>query len=441
MAGMKPIRDWLPPFSPGRLGLLGLALALVLGVVLRLVWVNDMEYKEDEAWTFARTQQIGRTEPLTWRGMPSSAGFDHPGLSLWIFLGLAKVFAVHEPTQLARAVQLVNLAALLLLVGFAFHSVPAEEREPWLWAAALASVNPMAVLFQRKIWLPSILPIFSLAFLACWWHRRRAGPAFLWGLLGACMGQIQLTGFFFAAGFVVWVLLFDRKSVAWGSWLVGSLLGALPLIPWLRYVVAYFGEHHTTATFRWYYVFRFRFYELWATEPFGFGLPYAIGADFDDFLTYPHFGGRPTYLVGALHGLLIGIWLLLLLRGGYLLWRDRRRWAVRLIGRSSPTAFTLSAALWGFGTILTLTALTVQRHYLLILFPLTFVWVARLALAGSEDRPASLRRGRAVLAVLCAAQLLLSAGFLDYIHVNRGAVYGDYGVAYGAQDQPGVCPP
>ena len=65
---------------------IGLVGALIVGAVLRLVWVMDMEYKGDEAWIFDRTQQVGRTEPFRWVGMRSSLRFRSPGMHIWVFL-------------------------------------------------------------------------------------------------------------------------------------------------------------------------------------------------------------------------------------------------------------------------------------------------------------------------------------------------------------------
>ena len=48
----------------------------------------------------------------------------------------------------------------------------------------------------------TVLPLFSLAMLAGWWHRRRRWGAFLWGIAGTLLGQVHLTGFVFAAAFV-----------------------------------------------------------------------------------------------------------------------------------------------------------------------------------------------------------------------------------------------
>jgi len=64
------------------LALVTLAWALLAGAGLRLVWVDDMEFKADEVWTFQQTQQAGRTAAFPWRGMPSSHGMENPGLSV-----------------------------------------------------------------------------------------------------------------------------------------------------------------------------------------------------------------------------------------------------------------------------------------------------------------------------------------------------------------------
>ena len=270
-----------------------LAGAVLLGAALRLVWVSDIEYKGDEVWTFERTQHVGRTEPLPWLGMPSSALLRNPGMSLWVFVILARVFGVQDPHAPARAVQLLSIAAILVLLAFALRWVPPEEREPWLWAVALVAVNPLVVLFHRKIWPPSVLPIFSLAMLAGWWRRDSLWGAFLWGLVGMWLGQIHVSGFFFAAGFLAWALLFAQRRVSWPSWLAGSCLGALPMLPWLYYLATAYGQRSATALdpTRW---LELRFWIRWVTEPVGLSLEYSLGGHFRDFLGYPLGHGRPT---------------------------------------------------------------------------------------------------------------------------------------------------
>jgi hypothetical protein len=422
------------------LWLIGLCGAIVVGAGLRLIWGKDIEYKGDEAWTFERTQAVGHTEPFPWVGMQSSAAVPNPGMSVWVFLVLGKLFQAQDPAALARTVQVVNIAALVLLVVFALRVVPPRDREIWLWAAALVALNPFAVLFQRKIWPPSVLPLFTVIMLAGWWYRRRRWGAFTWGLVGACVGQIHMSGFIFAGAFAGWTVLFHRRRVAWGSWLAGNLIGAIPLAPWLISLMATAGDGAGAST-EFTHILEARFWSRWVTEPFGLGLRYSLGKDFADFLRYPVLGGHATYLVALLHGCLLVAAVVLLARAAARLWTERCHLRVLWIGKHSPTAFVQNAALWGFGILVTASTLMCQRHYLIITFPLMFVWVARLALVHPGGFPRSdergcLRRGRNLLATLCVAQGLLTFQFLGYIHANQRAIAGDYGTPLKAQGAP-----
>jgi hypothetical protein len=379
-----------------------------------------MEYKADEAWTF----EHARAGELGWVGMPSSVDVPNPGLSLWVFTGLRRLSGADDPPALVRAVQWANCLALVLLVAFAWRCVARGEREAWLWAAALVAVNPLAVLFHRKLWPPCVLPLFTLAMFWGWWRRGRLGPAFAWGLVGALLGQIHMAGFFFAGGFALWALLFDRRGVAWRGWLLGSVLGALPLLPWAAEVLAHPSDRPGNSG-RWLHALEGKFWVRWCTEPFGLGSEYTLGPQhFRDFLSYPHLAGRPTFGVAAAHVLIILAAAAVLLRAAAALWRDRRRLRERFVGRGSPTAFTQSAALWGFGLLLTVSAFSIHRHYMIVLFPLECLWVARLALGG--------RLGRGLLGGLWAAQLVVSASLLAYVHDTQ-RIRSEYGTTYRAQ--------
>ncbi|HEY7315311.1 MAG TPA: hypothetical protein VH643_38625 [Gemmataceae bacterium] len=411
--------------------ILGIILALLAGAGLRLIWPEDIEYKADEAWTF----QHSRDTALPWLGMPSSVDIPNPGMSVWVFVLLQRISGAADPPALARAVQFTNIAALILLVCFAVRCVPRGEREPWLWAAALVAVNPLAVLFHRKIWPPCVLPLLTLTMLYGWWYRRRRGPAFVWGLVGLCLGQIHMAGFFFAGGFFLWALLFDRpwrERVAWRSWLLGSSVGALPMIPWMLYLLTHPNEHPANPH-RWVHACEMKFWIRWFTESFGLGIDYTFGPYFREFQNYPLLAGRPTYLVGLLHWLLGGIALALLARAAVVLWRRRDRWRECWIGRDSASAFTQNAAFWGFGLLLTLSSFSIHRHYMIVLFPLEFLWVARLALTAGEQQPRAPRLGRALLLALCLAQFLVSANMLGYIHSRQNFAGTEYGIPYGAQ--------
>ncbi len=411
--------------------ILGIVLALFAGAGLRLIWAEDIEYKADEAWTFEHS----RDGDLPWLGMPSSVDIPNPGMSVWVFVLLERLSGADDPPALARAVQITNVAALVLLVCFALRHVPRGEREAWLWAAALVAVNPLAVLFHRKIWPPCVLPLLTLAMLYGWWYRQRRVPAFVWGMVGVCLGQIHMAGFFFASGFVLWALLFDRpwrERVAWRSWLIGTALGTLPMLPWLIHLLTQ-PSARPINPHRWVHAFELKFWIRWFTESFGLGIDYTFGPYFREFLSYPLLAGRPTYLVGLLHWIVGGIALLMLGRAGISLWRRRDQWRDCWIGRESASAFTQNAALWGFGLLLTLSSFSIHRHYMIVLFPLEFLWVARLALATGGEHARSVRVGRVLLMSLWLAQFCISANMLAYVHTRQNFAGTEYGIPYGAQ--------
>src|SRR5205823_3004364 len=138
--------------------------------------------------------------------------------------------------HLVRGVQFLNCLALVALLLFAWHVVPPEEREWWLWTVALVCVNPCVVLFHRKIWPPSAMTIGLVALLVCWWRRERRWGAFGWGGLAALLFQVHVGMLVHAAALTAYTWLSDRRRVIWRWWLAGSLVGALPALPWLWYM-------------------------------------------------------------------------------------------------------------------------------------------------------------------------------------------------------------
>lgn len=406
-----------------------LVAVIVVGIALRLVWLDDIEYKADEAWTWRHALAAGRTEPISWVGMPTSAGPENPGMSLWVFIPLRWLGG--EPRDLALGVAWLSIAAIVVLVGFAWVRVPPAELEMWLWAGALYAVNPVSVLHHRKVWPPCVFPLLVSLFLACWWYRERRLGAFCWGALGSVVAQINLSAAFFAAGFALWSWLADRSRIAWKSWLAGSALASLPLVPWLLHVATVSTQPRLT-TLKWTRILEGKFALRWITEPFGLGLDHALGDDYIDFLRQPVVAGTPTWLVGVLHLVALLLGLIIAWRASMSLRRQRPGWREVLVPAGSPTGLACNAAFWGYGILLTLTCLPMHRQYMIIVYPIEMLWVAYAALSVTRGDGKSLRIGRQLLAGLVVAQLLLSASFLSYVHVKQ-VIHGDYGVALGSQ--------
>ncbi|MEO8874888.1 MAG: hypothetical protein ABI461_04810, partial [Polyangiaceae bacterium] len=278
----------------------------------------------------------------------------------------------------------------------------------------------------------SVLPIFCVLFLVGWMRRGRWEGAILWGLMGALLGQIHMSGFFFAFGFFAWEAALgwsrrDRPKTKWIGWVLGSMLGSITLVGWVKYVLS--GVDHGE---KWNLdeVLSGRFLRTWFSDGLGLGLDYSLGNHYADFLRYPLIGESKDYYPALyMHGAsfcagLIAVAAALVMVVRWLLADGSIRGAVR---SSSEVGHTLAAAFFGFGIALTFSGVHIFRHYLLVTFPLEWVSFAYLAFVATK-------RPRALLAVMWCAQLGLSATFLHYIHVNGGAVGADYGPAYSSQN-------
>jgi hypothetical protein len=395
-----------------------LALALLAGLALRFSFPNDIEYKGDERFMFQTGQAFLKNPVLPLLGMGSGIGIRNPGMSVWIFDWLSEAFRVRTPQELARAVQCLDTLGLLALALFAFKILPPAEREPWRWATVLAAVNPFAVLFQRKIWAQSTLPFFGILFWIAWYFRHKRLGAFFWGLLGACLGQVHMSGFFFAGGVFLWTFLKDR-AVKWGAWAAGTCLGAVPLVYWARYVVS----AHPGNGFNWLYLLwplDPRYWFFWITDALGLGQNYSLKLpEYLDFMRYPLVAGHGTYLVAALHLLILFILGSIVFQG-----RQKNRDPQSVEGPETREAIRVS--FWGAGILMTLACFKIFRHYLIVTFPMEWVWFSSLGLRRGPW-------GARALMIVWIAQLLLSISFLGYIHVNNGDPQGDYGTVYHAQ--------
>jgi hypothetical protein len=416
----------LPIPKPG-FAATALVLSLLAGTGLRLAWGGDIEFKGDERLIFEETQRFRAEGTWPVASLPTSNGIRNPGGAYWPFDLLAGLFGAVSPPDLARLVQLTNLLAFVGFAAFVWRCVPPGERERWQWGLALAAVNPLCVLFQRKIWPPSVMPILLLVSLLGWWHRDRRWGAFLWGFVGVALGQIHLAALFCAAGFAAWAFLFDRRGVRWRWWVIGATLAAITFVPWAL-AIRNDPTLPSGSVAKWGNLFTMRFGVLWVTEPLGVNLQYSLGKDFGDFLRYPILGTTPTYVVAGLHAAALAVGLATYARGLRFAWRERASWRDLVTGRTSATSFTVMACLVGYGVAITAPRLMVHRHYLLEAFPLTFVGFASVALSGDRART-----GRRLLAALLAVHATISFAFLHYVHVNPRPLRGDYGTPHAAQ--------
>ena len=424
-AGKEAQAPWIVPL-----------LALGIGAGLRLAWPADIEFKADEIWIYEHARSLVQGAPWPWSGMPTSIGPPFPGLSLWVFGLLARLSGATTPPELARAVQVWNIVALVALAVFARYVVDKRDRESWLWATALWAVNPVSIILERKIWLPSVLPLPSVIFIIAWWHRRHPAAAFAWGLVGALMSQIHIAVSYLVVAVAVWTWIYDRKTVSWKGWLAGSVIGSLSAIPWL---VGFTGTLGAEAGSKWRFP-NFTFYLRWVTQPFGFGVSHSLGRSGTiNYLHGPWLAGEPTYFMGFVFAVLVSLLTVTLLRAFRRAASSPPAIRGLLLG-TDPAQVLINAAFWGYGlalSLLTIGRLDSARHYLIVVMPLMALWASRLVLYG--DGTATRRSARAILTALCIACATAATGCLYYIHSIQ-IVCSEFGQTWGSQQiEPDAC--
>src|SRR5260370_16555571 len=65
---------------------IGLFVTVAIGIVFRLIWLEDMEYKGDEAWTFTHVQAFWQTRHLPLIGLPSTTALPNAAMYFSVFL-------------------------------------------------------------------------------------------------------------------------------------------------------------------------------------------------------------------------------------------------------------------------------------------------------------------------------------------------------------------
>lgn len=398
---------------------------IAFGIFLRLIWASDMEWKDDEKDMVAMAIKAVDTGALPSAGMRSGGGIVNPGLSVAPFAAFA--LFTKDPVTMNKLVQLVNVLALCCFLFFILLKIKGPEREVWLWGIALAAVSPLAVLFSRKIWAQDMLPMVSFLFLAANYHRQKGWGAFFWGLTGALMGQIHMSGFFFAAGIFLFTLVHDHFNgirFRWAYWLTGSFLGSITLISWLIFML----QHPQINRQSWTHAFEFSFFIYWFIDSLGINIYYSLREHFWDFIREPILFGLPSYLMVFVHLFLIAmaaITLSKLVKLGRSFIKSLSGGALRsgkFFLNMSLTKFYLYGILLGLGVLLTFGFTMVHPHYLICAFPFQYIFLAKL-----------FEKQKLLFRSIVVAQLIITMGFLFYIHKNGGAPNGDYGVAYRVQ--------
>lgn len=403
-------------------------MVLLVAAVLRFVWIGDVEYKDDEDQLFQYSQAIPATQLWPTVGTTSGVRYvRHPALGVWTFAVLAEVLHLRTPLAVTGSVAALSVATLALLFWFAWRVAPASHSEVWWWTAALAGVNLVATIYARKIWIPSLLPFFCVVLLIGWWYRHTRGGALAWGIVGALIGQIHMSGFFYAAAVLMGTALFAPRSVRWRAWFAGSAWGAVPALPWLHYLWSNLSVLETHASTLPWTSLHLDFFRTALAVALSQTAEVNIGGHFEEYLAYPVLFGVRTHGVQVARVALYVVAALALAIGVVAMLRRVGRLARRRYSDTDLCLFNGVVA----GLLVSAAGVPDLPNHHLMVFPLEYLWLPLLVTAWCP-------KPRVWLTAVWLGSAVCTLGFLQFIHAHCGAPNGDYGVSYRCQPAAGL---
>jgi len=376
--------------------------SILLGTLFRIIWPTDMEWKSDEQNLTQMAVKAAAENKFPAVGIPSSQGVPNPALSVWIIALFAR--ASPDPVFIVSVIQWLNALAIWGFFLFALFNFEGEEQAFWLLGLALFSVSPLPVLYSRKIWQQCLIPPFTLGLFIGHSKRFKNWGSFLWGLSGIMIAQIHMAGFFLVPSLLAATLYKEIKeknkinSRSLIFWTIGTLVGALGLIPWILSThpqsgLREFGLNYLNQ------VFRFQFFSRWMLDVLGFGFEYYARPIFWKLIFE-----NPLFGIAHLVCLVIGI--KSIISAG----KDR----------SLSVGLYSLAFFWFYGLCLTLLGHPIPPHYLILAYPFTHILFIRVV-------PGILLRTFLIL-----SQALMTGVFLYFVHINGGAP-GEYQQTFSSQ--------
>ena len=223
-----------PCRTGGRQELWLLAVVLLLAMVLRVGWPELTEFKFSEARLQALALELTRGGNLPLVGVPSSAGFDHSPLSVYLYVPAFLLSSSPVPATIYGG--LAGVAAVALCWWLA-RRWPGGGRWAALIAALLFAVSPWAVAFSRKIWQVTFVPLLALAFVGLIVSSLVEGRRWnlAWALVVlSVLVQVHPSAVSLGLALLLWLIIF-RRQVKLAPLLAGVGLGVLAALPFIAH--------------------------------------------------------------------------------------------------------------------------------------------------------------------------------------------------------------
>lgn len=425
------------------------AALVVLGIVVRCMFLGDIEFKGDEAMALVLGSDFLAHPRLVTHGMMSSIGWANPPASVYFF-AVAHAVGGGDPTAATVTVIAWNGLGLALFAAWLMRTRRHSLGAFWcLWALGLLCLNPWAVIYSRKIWAQDLLPPLVIGGLWCLealWDgeatskratRVRLAVGILLLLVAA---QVHMSGILWMAALAAACVLCRPPRLRSQVWFVLGLTavaGLILYVPWLIYLA-----HHGLATPMGSWSRRIAYFapEAWFALRWIAGTWHGQGYPLlSYFFDQPGPGGQeetglffsamgPAWRVAEVA---VGVFSV----GAWLAAGEHVRRSIATRQPAGPTQW-LTVGLAAYVCVLVAGAVHAHPHYAIVALPAAVLVLAR-GLERAETRWLAARTGgrwalRGAAAAALGVHLWTTLGFLGQIH-TQGGTHGDYGMVLHAK--------
>ncbi len=399
---------------------------------LRLRHLDLIEFKLDEATAVNLARRVLDGDFLT-VGITSSVRAHNP--PLFIYLTAVPLALWDDPRAATAFVGVLAVTAVILTY---FVLRPRFGALVAVGAAALFATAPWAVLYSRKLWGQSVLPVVTTAFLWSMFavlERPRSRAVAVIPVLFCLAFQLHFSALALVIPGTI-LLLYRARVVHWPAFALGVGVAVLLLAPWLYHQVTHGFEDvsllasgapdggDTPGPFE---VFRESLRQV------GIGnWTYVVGVSMPGFLTEIGLVWSVARVASTVAATLfvVGLVTCALCVGRGV--STSRRWPWLVLAPSSASRALL--LVWLVGAWLAIPAGgRLFPHYLIVTFPVVFavqaLAVADLVGAVPRVRQQATIAAIAVLVAVAAGHTVFTLSFHRFLD-GYGAAGGDYGIVY-----------
>lgn len=201
----------------------------ILALLPRILFLNLVEFKADEALTVLEMQKFYQAPHLMYAGLVSSVGARN--FPLFHYLLLLPSFFSQDPQFLSGFIGVVNAIAIAL-----FYVITKKYygNQPAIIASIFFATNPWSILFSRKIWAQDLIPIFAIPIYYYFHrvfrdhHRVSTIPLFIFLILTS---QLHASGIFFLLIIGIYLIVKQKQYIKLAC--IGIIIGLIPALPYI----------------------------------------------------------------------------------------------------------------------------------------------------------------------------------------------------------------